>query len=72
MGAHKGEGGGHRLCDSTVGGGGGHMEKSAKSTLKVRKKTRVFIGKLVVGVALCDKSNNKSNSLYVTRDIPCK
>lgn len=39
------------------------MEKSAKSTLKVRKKTRVFIGKLVVGVALCDNSNNKSFSL---------
>lgn len=48
------------------------MEKSAKSTLKVRKKTRVFIGKLVVGVALCDNSNNKSNILYVTRNIPCK
>lgn len=40
------------------------MEKSAKSTLKVRKKTRVFIGKLVVGVALCDNRNNKS---FVTR-----
>lgn len=37
-------GGGHRLCDSTLVEGEEHMEKSAKSTLKVRKKTRVFIG----------------------------
>lgn len=51
--------------------------KSAKSTLKVRKKTTVFIGKILVCVALCDNSNNKSKRLYISIIsiiiiIPCK